>query len=97
MSILSKQVAALKLAIKVLKEDRRRHHAAGEAAYNQGILKDVIDEDGVTHVGFAFAVEGHKGYIEYTAAIGELEDMLEALKDADVKIMKQPELFEEEE
>ncbi len=77
-------IAALRLAIEALTRERRRLHAAGEAAYNQGIRTDVIESDELTGVLFSFAEDGHRSYAEYTKAIQELEDLIEVLTDPGV-------------
>lgn len=94
---LSKQIAAIKLSIKALEHERRRLHAAGEYAWQSGIRPDVIDDKDVQGIQFSFAEDGHKGYVQYTEAIGEMDDMLEALQDADATLLTQPALFEETE
>jgi hypothetical protein len=76
-----KQTAALTLAIRALGVERRRHFAAGEAAYQAGIRADKIDTDGIQGEAFTFAEEGHKHYVEYTKAMQELEDLIEIVND----------------
>lgn len=77
-----KQVKALRLAIKVLTENRRRF-AAGEAAYTQQGITDLT-----------FAVSGHKNYVEHNNAIQELEDLIEIVTDPGVTI--EPEFSQEQ-
>lgn len=77
----SKQKAALLLAIDVLKKERRRLHATGEAAYQSGIRKDVIQTEEVSGEMFTFAEDGHIGYVHYSKAIQTLEDLIEIVTD----------------
>jgi hypothetical protein len=89
---MSKQTKAIYLAIDALERERRRLYAAGEAAYQQGIRTVKIDNEGVTGEAFTFAEEGHAGYIEYTEAIQQMQDLIEILTDPGVT-KAQPELF----
>jgi hypothetical protein len=77
----SKQKAALLLAIEALTRERRRLHAAGEAAYQAGHRKDVIQGGEVSGEIFAFAEDGHIGYVHYSKSIQELEDLIEIVTD----------------
>lgn len=43
MTVHSKQIAALKLAVSALEQERRRNFAVGEGAYQHGIRQDVLD------------------------------------------------------
>jgi len=79
-----KQVKALRLAIEALTRERRRLCAAGNHAYRHGIRTDEVNSDGVTGVLFSFAEDDHQSYDEYTAAINELEDLIEILADPGV-------------
>ena len=60
---------ALRLAVDALKHERRRHYAAGEAAYKMGI-------------DFEFAKRGHMGYEIMSEAIAVLEKRIAAHKAA---------------
>lgn len=95
MGILRKQITALKLGIEVLERERRRLYAAGEYAWQEGIRATVIDSDGITGQAFSFADQGHRGYVRYSEAIAEYEDMIEALSEAEKKGSPQMGLFEE--
>lgn len=43
MSVHSKQIAALKLAVSALEQERRRNFAVGEGAYQRGVRQDILD------------------------------------------------------
>lgn len=96
MSALSKQINACKTAIELFKKERRARYAAGEYAYRQGIREQEINDEGITGTAFAFANDGHKGYVHLTECIKEMEDMIESLQDAEVIISThQLPMFEE--
>jgi hypothetical protein len=93
MSVHSKQIYAIKIAIETLKE-KRREFAAGNFAYeSQGIRTVEIKGDGITGTTLGFAESGHDGYVKYSEAIEELEDLIDILQDPGVT-HEQPELFE---
>lgn len=92
MTIHSKQISAINLSIDALTRERRKLHAAGEHAYQQGIRPVELNSNGIEGVGFLFAEDGHAGYVEYTKAIQELEDLIEVLTDPGVT-HEQPRLF----
>lgn len=94
MGVFKKQIAALKLGIEVLERERRERYAVGEHAWQEGYRPDVVNEDGVTGVVFGFTEDGHEGYVRYSEAIREFEDMIESLSDADAKVV-QLDLFDE--
>jgi hypothetical protein len=78
---LTKQLAAIDLAIDALEDIRRRRHAMGEVAFHKG------------H-DFIFAEKGHANYTKYTQAIQELEDLKEILTDPGVTVeAEQPRLL----
>lgn len=95
MGALKKQIAACKLAVKALTRERRRLHATGEHAWQEGHRPDVIDDPQISGVVFGFAEDDHKGYVKYSEAIQQMEDMIEALSEADAKLDEQLSLFEE--
>jgi hypothetical protein len=74
-----KQVKALELGIKALKDYRRRMFFMGEVAYTQQGIRDMT-----------FAESGHKNFVEYTKAIDELGDLIEILTDPGVTIDEEP-------
>jgi hypothetical protein len=80
------QLKAIDLAIEAIEDVRRRKFAAGDAAYRQGIRKDVIKDKSVTGTGFAWAEDDHNSYVELTQAIRQLEDLKEILVDPGVTI-----------
>jgi hypothetical protein len=90
-----KQVKALKRAIAAIKHERRAHFAAGEAAYQAGIRKDNIDDEGVKGQAFTFAEVGHAGYVQCTQDIQTLEDLIEIVT-AEPAVIEQPLLFKKE-
>lgn len=92
MSLHNKQIFAIKLSIESLTRERRKLHAAGEHAYQHGIRSVEINSNGIEGTEFLFAEDGHAGYIEYTNAIQELEDLIEVLTDPGVT-HDQPRLF----
>lgn len=93
MSLHKKQISAIKLSIDALTRERRKLHAAGEHAYQQGMRPVEINSNGIEGTEFLFAQDGHTGYIEYSDAIQELEDLIEVLTDPGVTC-EQPRLFQ---
>jgi hypothetical protein len=81
MALNQKEIKALKLAIKVLQTERRRHFAAGESAWRAGIRKDIIQDEEIMGVGFGWVEDDHFSYQEYSQAIERLEDLIEILSD----------------
>jgi len=61
---------AIELGIEALTHLRRKRYAAGNAAWEQGGLARTLD----------FAEGDHKKYLEYTAAIQEMETILDQIK-----------------
>lgn len=92
MNLHNKQISAIKLSIEALTRERRKLYAAGEHAYMRQGLRPVEYSGDIEGTGFLFAIEGHKGYTEYTNAIQELEDLIEVLTDPGVT-HEQPRLF----
>ena len=95
MRLLQKELRALDLAIQAL-EEKRREYSPGHVAYTRdGVRADEIIDDKVTGVGFTWAQENHKKYIEYDQAINRLEDLKDILADPGVTRGQEP-LFEME-
>ena len=93
-SIHRKQITALKLAIESLKRERRRLHAAGDHAYRKGFRTVDLGKGRITGTTLGFAEADHAGYVEYTQAIQQLEDLIEIILDPGANQVKQLELID---
>ena len=95
MKLLQKELRALDLAIQAL-EEKRREYSPGHVAYTRdGIRADEINDKKVSGVGFAWAQEDHKKYLEYDQAINRLEDLKDILNDPGITREQEP-LFDME-
>lgn len=81
-----KQIAAIKLVIETLTEERRRRFAAGDAAYRSGIRPDKLSDGKITAAPFIWVEHDHAGWNRYSEAIQQLEDLIEIITDPGVTI-----------
>lgn len=89
------QLKALGIAIDAIEQMRRQKYAVGHAAYMQGLRADEIKDKKITGVGFAWAQQDHKKYVECSEAIRQLEDLQEIITDPGAMVDEQLSMFEE--